>query len=101
MTSVWWVYVVECSDGSLYTGVTTDITRRIKEHNSPTKGAKYTRSRQPVKLLTSWPVSNRSEAQKQEASFKKLSREKKLDFIKNFCAVCKYTPCDCQWAYGF
>ncbi len=73
----WFFYVLSCNDKSLYTGVTTDIQRRLKEHNSA-KGAKYTRSRLPVTLLYFREMPNRSIAQKQEYRFKKLTRDKKL-----------------------
>ena len=49
----WFVYILKCSDNTLYTGITTDIERRIKEHNSSNKGAKYTKTRRPVKLFYS------------------------------------------------
>ena len=62
----------------MYTGVTTDVQRRIEEHNKG-KGAKYTRSRLPVRLLYSRKMLNRSQAQKLESAFKKLRREKKLE----------------------
>jgi len=79
----WWMYVVECSDGSLYTGITTDIDRRILEHNYGSKGAKYTRSRRPVKLLIQIEKPDHSSALKSEYKLKQLSRKKKLEFIKN------------------
>jgi len=97
----WWVYVVECNDGTLYTGITTNVTRRINEHNSTAKGAKYTRPRRPVKLATSFPAGDRSNALKQEHAFKKLSRERKLQFIKDYCATCRSEPCDCKQVFGF
>jgi putative endonuclease len=62
----------------MYTGVTTDVERRVKEHNAK-KGAKYTRSRVPVKVIYSREMEDRSKAQKLESSFKKLSRIKKLE----------------------
>jgi putative endonuclease len=74
----WFLYVVECSDGSLYTGITVDIDRRINEHNFGKKGAKYTRSRRPVRLVHAEIVQGRSDALSKEAAFKKLSRKKKL-----------------------
>ena len=49
----WWVYLVSCSDGSLYTGITTNVERRISEHNTSKKGAKYTRNKRPVRLVYS------------------------------------------------
>ena len=76
--SSWFFYVLSCSDKSLYTGVTTDVARRVEEHNKK-KGAKYTRSRTPVSLLYFRKMLNRSHAQKLESSFKKLKREKKLE----------------------
>ena len=72
----WYFYVLQCKDSSLYTGITTDVNRRIQEHNSK-KGAKYTRSRVPVRLVYSTKMKDRSTASKLEASFKKLSRENK------------------------
>lgn len=75
------VYIVECSDGSYYTGITTDVERRVLEHNFSFKSAKYTRSRRPVKLVYSKVVGNRSEASKEEYRIKKLSRSKKTDLI--------------------
>ena len=70
------VYILECGDGSLYTGWTTDVEDRIKTHNSG-QGAKYTRSRLPVKLVYFEEVDGRSAALKREAAIKKLTREKK------------------------
>ena len=72
------VYIVECADGSYYTGYTTDIQRRLNEHNySFKRGAKYTRSRRPVKLVHSEEFPTRSKALKREHAIKKLSRKKK------------------------
>ncbi len=76
-----YMYVVECSDRTLYTGYTTDLERRIKTHNSG-KGAKYTRHRRPVKLLYSERFPDKSSAMKAEAAFKKKSRKEKLDYIE-------------------
>ena len=77
MSKKWYFYVLSCRDNSLYTGVTTDVQRRLKEHNLA-KGAKYTRSRLPVTLLYFQEMPNRSIAQKREYKFKKLSRNEKL-----------------------
>lgn len=82
MNQDWWVYIVECSDGSLYTGITTDLERRILEHNDSKKGAKYTRNRRPVQLVFSETLTNRSEASKREYSIKKLSRANKIKLIE-------------------
>lgn len=97
MTKTWWVYVVKCADDSLYTGITTDVSRRVEEHNKSTRGAKYTRSRRPVKLMTYVPHADRSAALIAEYSFKKLTRKQKLDFIEEFCVTCGCIPCDCDW----
>jgi len=78
----YFVYIVECNDKTLYTGIATDIKRRIDEHNSSDKGAKYTKIRRPVKLLYSEKLNGRSDASKREYAIKKLSREKKLQLIK-------------------
>ena len=74
---VWYLYVVRCSDQSLYAGITTDIERRVQEHNESPKGARYTRSRRPVVLITSWVYKDRSQASKAEYLFKKMSTRKK------------------------
>jgi len=73
----WHVYILKCSDGTLYTGITTDIERRINEHNSSSLGARYTRSRRPVTLHYHENSSSRSDALKREIEIKKLSRQAK------------------------
>jgi len=73
---MWAVYVVKCSDGSFYCGVTNNVPKRIHAH-SDGKGAKYTRSRLPVKLLRVWVYENKSAALKAEHAFKKLTRAEK------------------------
>ena len=75
-----YVYIVECNDGTLYTGYTTDIKRRVKEHNEG-KASKYTRSRLPVRCVYSEEYSTKSEALKREQEIKKLSRPKKIEII--------------------
>jgi putative endonuclease len=77
----WFQYVVQCSDGSFYAGVTTDLSRRVDEHNTSTRGAKYTRPRRPVRLVYFDDYEDRSSAQKAEARFKKLNRKQKNDII--------------------
>ena len=72
------LYILKCKDGTLYTGIADDLDRRVKEHNSSKRGAKYTRSRRPVKLVYSRRFRNRSNAQKEEARIKSLSRKEKL-----------------------
>lgn len=71
------VYLLLCADGSFYTGITTDLTRRLAEHSAGTKGAKYTRSRRPVRLAYSETCSNRSDAQKREYALRTLSASQK------------------------
>jgi len=78
---MWHVYMIKCSDGSLYTGITTDIRRRIDEHNAG-KAASYTRVRRPVRLVHNESRSNRSRALKREAEIKSWPRDKKLALIK-------------------
>jgi len=80
---MYYVYIIKCNDDSLYCGITVDLDRRIKEHNESSKGAKYTRSRRPVKLVWSKLVGNRSEASKEECRIKKLSRLEKLKLINS------------------
>jgi putative endonuclease len=76
------LYILKCADGTLYTGITTDLKRRIKEHNSSNLGAKYTRGRRPARLVYSRKYRNRSNASKEEARIKNLTREEKLTLIK-------------------
>ena len=78
----WWVYLVSCSDGSLYTGITTNVERRISEHNTSKKGAKYTRNKRPVRLVYSEVQSDRSTASKREYFIQKRYRDEKLKLIK-------------------
>ena len=77
----WKVYIVKCADGSLYTGITTNLDRRINEHNTSKKGAKYTSSRRPVHLVYHEAQPNRSLASKRESAIKKLNRTDKLLLI--------------------
>ncbi len=74
----WYLYVVACSDESLYTGITTDVERRVEEHNQSNEGARYTRSRRPVRLVASWSCDSHSEAARLEYAFKALRRDQKL-----------------------
>ena len=79
---MYFLYILECSDKTLYTGITTNLDRRIKEHNNLKSGAKYTKIRRPVKLVYSNKFINRSQALKEEARIKKLSRQQKIDLFK-------------------
>lgn len=79
----WYVYMIECSDGTIYTGITNDVKARILKHNSG-KGAKYTRARRPVKLKAQWKYSSKSASAQAEYAFKKLSRMQKLKMINKY-----------------
>lgn len=77
----WYIYMVRCSDGTLYTGIAKDVNRRIDIHNQGS-GAKYTRSRRPVKLVYSEQATSRSVATKREIQIKKLPLNKKLEMVE-------------------
>lgn len=81
MESLWKLYILCCRDGSLYTGITTDIEKRIAAHNAG-KGAKYTRSRKPVELVYYEECADHSAALKREIEIKALSRDEKLKLIE-------------------
>ncbi|CAN1500761.1 COG2827 Predicted endonuclease containing a URI domain [Burkholderiaceae bacterium] len=76
----WFLYLLECSDGSFYAGITNRLSERITAHNNGL-GARYTRGRGPVKLLASKEYVDRSNASKAEAVIKRLPRHKKLSFF--------------------
>lgn len=78
---MYFVYSLLCADGTIYTGITTDLDRRVGEHNSSKLGAKYTRSRRPLKLIYQKQFATRSEAQVEEARIKKLKRSDKEKLI--------------------
>lgn len=78
----WFVYILSCADDTLYTGITTEPARRVDEHNTDnTLGARYTRSRRPVRLVYSEELDSRSAAAKREAELKKMERQQKLVLI--------------------
>lgn len=77
---MWYVYILECADGTLYTGITTDVNKRILTHNKG-KGAKYTRGRRPVALKAYFSVESKSIALKEEYRIKQLNRGDKFLFI--------------------
>ncbi|MFA6427361.1 MAG: GIY-YIG nuclease family protein [Candidatus Magasanikbacteria bacterium] len=79
---MYYLYIVTCADGSLYTGVTTDVKRRIEEHNASKRGSRYTRARRPVILVYSKKCKTRALAQVEEAHIKKLSRVEKMKLIQ-------------------
>ena len=77
----WRLYIIECSDGSLYTGITNDIKRRLELHNNG-KASRYTRSRRPVTLIHTKRCKSRSDALKKEYALKQLSRNEKEGYLK-------------------
>lgn len=79
----WSVYMVECSDGTIYTGISNNVFKRVLRHNEG-KGAKYTKTRLPVSLKWQQPCENRSEASKLEYKIKKLSKQEKLKIIESY-----------------
>ncbi len=78
---MWYVYILKCSDDTLYTGITIELTRRVEEHNASPLGARYTRSRRPVELVYSAEFSSRAEAAAEEYRIKKLSRASKQKLL--------------------
>jgi putative endonuclease len=85
----WYVYMIRCSDASLYTGVTTNIDRRFKEHQESKKGSKYARAKIPLRVVYIEICASRSEAQIREAQLKKFTKEQKEALVK---AQVKTTP---------
>ncbi len=79
---MWHTYIVKCADGTFYTGITTDVARRIDEHNTSPKSAKYTRGRRPVELVYFKKTKTKSAASKEEHRIKRLTRKEKTDFIQ-------------------
>ena len=79
----WFVYILRCSDDTLYTGMTDDVARRLQVHNSG-KGAKYTRGRIPVEVAYSEECESYSAALKREYAIKQLSRQEKLKMIETY-----------------
>ena len=78
----WYVYMLRCVDNSLYTGVTTDLARRLIEHNSDHSATKYTRVRRPVRLVYHEAACSRSDACRREAALKKLKKREKEALVK-------------------
>ena len=80
---MYYIYIIQCADDTLYTGITTELERRVEEHNGSDKGAKYTRVRRPVRLVYSEEYADRSSASKREYVIKKkMSRVEKLELIE-------------------
>ena len=88
--TTWTVYIVRCADGSLYTGIATDVARRVEEHNSDKLlAANYTRARRPVALAYQEPAVTRSAAGKREYQIKKMSRKEKEALVLSAAAGSK------------
>jgi len=81
------VYIVVCSDGSLYTGWTADVETRVKAHNAG-RGSRYCKQRRPVRLVYQEELATRSEAQRRELAIKRMSRRKKLELIEQQGTTC-------------
>ena len=81
MESTWYLYILRCGDGTLYTGITTDVEKRLEQHRCG-KGAKYTRGRGPLELVYREQCEDHSQALKRELAVKAMSREEKLSLIK-------------------
>ncbi|MGJ8696288.1 MAG: GIY-YIG nuclease family protein [Verrucomicrobiaceae bacterium] len=81
--SIWFLYMIKCGDGSLYTGIATDVERRFAEHEEGApKGAKYTRGKGPLSLVYQVEVGTRSEACKEELRVKSLTKKEKLKLVE-------------------
>ena len=87
---MFYVYILRCSDGSLYTGYTNDMKKRLKLHNEG-KASKYTRSRLPVHVMAQWPFTNKSDALKYEIILKSLPRQSKMKEILKRTSVYHFT----------
>jgi putative endonuclease len=81
MTSPWYTYILRCTDDSLYTGVTTDLDRRLGEHNAGT-ASKYTRARLPARMIWHELAKSESAAKKREAAIKKMTRKEKEELVR-------------------
>lgn len=81
MESVWYVYILRCADGTLYTGISTDVEKRLQAHRSG-RGAKYTRSRCPLTLVYQECCGSHSQALKRECRIKSMTRQEKLQLIR-------------------
>jgi putative endonuclease len=83
----WWVYILRCGDGTLYTGIALDVPKRVEVHRNGA-GAKYTRSRRPVTLVYQEPRSDRSAALRREAELRRMGRAAKLALVAGAEAPC-------------
>ena len=85
--NVWYVYFLRCNDNSLYAGITTELKRRLHQHNNTKLGAKYTRARRPVELVDSEKAVDKSTAAKREYQLRTLSKQKKEQLVVDFTAI--------------
>jgi DNA-binding protein HU-beta len=86
LQTTWYLYLIECADGSLYTGIATDVARRFQEHLSG-KGARFTRSRKAIRLVASRPIGSRSEALRAEIAIKRLPKVKKAEAVRAMTSI--------------
>ena len=82
MEQNWYVYILQCADGTLYTGITNDLDRRLKAHNAGT-ASKYTRVRRPVAMAHQEETDSKGNALRRELQIKSMSRQQKMDLINN------------------
>ncbi len=81
---MYYVYIVKCADATYYTGIAKDVKRRLEEHNTSPKGAKYTKARRPVTLVYKEPCEDRSGASKREYAIKRLKRQEKEKLVLHY-----------------
>lgn len=92
MDSVWYLYILRCGDGTLYTGITTDVEKRLGQHRSG-KGAKYTRGRAPLELVYREECGSHSDALKRECAVKSMTREQKQKLVFDWKKVTEISQC--------
>ena len=92
MDSVWCLYILRCGDGTLYTGITTDVEKRLGQHRSG-KGAKYTRGRAPLELVYREECGSHSDALKRECAVKSMTREQKQKLVFDWKKVTEISQC--------
>ncbi|MDR5834596.1 GIY-YIG nuclease family protein [Caballeronia sp. LZ034LL] len=88
----WFLYLIECADGSLYTGIATDVEARFAAHLSG-KGARYTRARKPLRVMASFELTGRSEASRAEYFVKRLTPRQKRELIEGGRTLASVVPC--------
>lgn len=87
LSVAWWVYMILADDGSLYTGISTDVERRFQQHLERRGGARYFHARKPVRVVWREPQADRAQASRREAAIKRLSRNAKLALIQDHPAA--------------